>query len=160
MSAWAGLAAILACGGNGGSGGGSSSNTGTVFIGPGFTPDPAVRTGQGGGPFDSTTYGSGCVGYVGAVRDEFLHLTGDFTYLRVVARSDTDIALVIRMSDGSYRCNDDAEGLNPVIEGPFPRGMHSIYVGSMVRGVEPNYVLGVSEMRTTMPSTLVAPTTP
>jgi len=156
LASWAALAAILACGGGGG-GGGSSSNTGTMMIGPGFTPDPMTRQGEGGGPFDGTRHGDNCIGWIGAVSDERLHLTGEFNYLRVAARSDQDIALIIRMSDGTYRCNDDSEGLNPMIEGSFPRGIHQIYVGSYNREVRPNYTLGVSELRTMMPSTLPAP---
>ena len=75
----------------------------------------------------------------------------------MVARANSDISLVIRMSDGSYRCNDDSEGLNPMVEGAFPRGIHTIYVGSLQRDVRPNFTMGVSEMNTTLPSALAAP---
>jgi len=156
LASFGALAAILACGGGGG-GGGSSSNTGTMMIAPGFTPDPMTRSGEGGGPFDGTRHGEGCIGWIGAVADERLHLTGEFSYLRVVARANQDIALIIRMSDGTYRCNDDSEGLNPMIEDSFPRGIHQIYVGSLSREVRPQYSLGVSELRSTMPSSLSAP---
>lgn len=157
LSAWAVLGAILACGGGGGGGGGgSSSTTGSYFIRPGFTPDPMIRTGTGGGPFDTTTDGSGCIGMRGAI-GQTLHLTADFSYLRVVARANQDISLIIRMSDGTYRCNDDSEGLNPMVEGAFPRGIHTIYVGSMVRDARPNYTMGVSELSSTLPSSLPAP---
>ena len=157
-AAWGALAAILACGGNGsGSSGGSTSTTGTVFIGPGFTPDPAIRTGQAGGTYDGTQRGPGCIGYTSIVSDHMLHLTGDFTNLRVIARSDADIALIIAMSDGTYRCNDDAEGLNPIVQGPFPRGIHRIYVGSLQRDVRPTYTLGVTEMGNVTAAGLQAP---
>ncbi len=156
-AAWGALAAILACGGNGSGSSGSSSTTGTVFIGPGFTPDPAIRTGTGGGTFDGTARGQGCVGYTGVVSNHTLHLTGDFTNLRILARSEQDISLIIAMSDGTYRCNDDAEGLNPIIEGPFPRGIHRIYVGSYSRDLRPDYVLGVTEMGNVTAASLQAP---
>jgi len=156
-AAWGALAAILACGGNGSGSSSSSSTTGTVFIGPGFTPDPAIRTGTAGGSFDATARGPGCVGFTSIVSDHTLHLTGDFTNLRVLARSDNDISLVIAMSDGTYRCNDDAEGLNPIVQGAFPRGIHRIYVGSYDRNITPEYTLGVTELSTVTAAGLQAP---
>jgi hypothetical protein len=155
LAAWSLLAAILACGGDDDDSSGEttsassasgSNNRRTFMIRPGFTPDPMTATGEAGGSFDASRHGPNCRGFIGAVSDHTLHLTRDFNNLRVLVSSPADTTLVIRMADGSYRCNDDAEGLNPIIQGPFPRGMHRVYVGTIGRGQSANYTIGVSEL--------------
>jgi hypothetical protein len=119
-------------------------------LAPGFTPDPASGSGQSGGPVDATKYGSTahgpCTGKIDDSPDHTMVLTAPFSYLRVHAISSQDVSLVIRNPDGSFRCNDDADGLNPVIEGSWPAGTYQIYIGSVTAGTHP-YTLAVSELR-------------
>ena len=156
VAAWGVLAAILACGGgdddsgddNSDEGsGGSSANS--FMVRPGFMPDPRTATGEAGGPFDASTRDPNCRGWIGAVSDHTLHVTSPFNYLRVVVSSPQDTTLVIQLSNGEYRCNDDSEGLNPMVEGSFPSGIHRIYVGTYARNATANYTIAVSELRST-----------
>lgn len=140
--AWIGLMLWLACGGGGG---GGSTGSSTIQLAPGFSPDPHTVTGEAGGPFNANTRNSACRGFIGAVSDHTLHLTQPFNHLRVAATSPVDVTLVIQMADGSYRCNDDADGTNPVVEGPFPVGMHRVYVGTYAQGTTGSYTLTVSQ---------------
>lgn len=169
VAAWSVLAAILACG----SGDGSSSSTAendtqgannrSFRIAPGFTPDPQTGTGTAGGPFDASTRNASCRGFIGVIAQHNLNLTSAFTNLRVIVGAPEDTTLVIQLSNGEYRCNDDAEGVNPIVEGAFPAGLHRIYVGSYNRDSHPAYTIGVSELASTTAASLgggaaVAPT--
>ena len=169
VASWSVLAAILACGSGDGSSSSSSSSdqqgarNRSFMISPGFTPDPQTGTGDAGGPFDANTRNAACRGFIGAVSNHTLHLTAAFTNLRVVVAAPEDTTLVIQLSNGEYRCNDDAEGVNPIVEGAFPAGIHRIYVGSYNREAHPAYTIGVTELATTTAASLgggaaVAPT--
>ena len=156
VAAWGVLAAILACGGgddSGGgddnTGGGGSGSANSLMVRPGFTPDPRTATGEAGGPIDASTRNQACRGWIGAVSDHTLHVTSPFNYLRVVASSPQDTTLVIQLSNGTYMCNDDSEGFNPIVEGAFPAGIHRIYVGTYAQNATANYTLAVSELRST-----------
>jgi hypothetical protein len=118
-------------------------------LAPGFTPDPASGSGMSGGPVNATTHGSTahgpCVGMIDDSPDHTLVLTQSFAYLRIHAISQADTSLVIRGPSG-FLCNDDADGVNPVIEGAFPAGTYQIYVGSVTPGNH-EYTLAISELR-------------
>lgn len=148
IAAFSFLAAILACGGGDDDGDDDSTGSGsrTFMLRPGFTPDPATATGTAGGSFQASTRGSGCTGHIGAVSNHTLHLTAAFTNLRVIVNSAQDTTLVIQLANGEYRCNDDSEGFNPIVEGAFPAGIHRIYVGSYSQGQTPAYTIGITEL--------------
>lgn len=159
VAAWGVLAALLACGGgdssgddnsSGGGGGGSNS----FMVAPGFTPDPRTADGEAGGPFDASTRNAQCRGWIGAVSDHTLHVTQPFTNLRVVVASPQDTTLVIQLSNGTYMCNDDSEGLNPIVEGAFPAGIHRIYVGTYARNATAPYTIAVTELASTTAASL------
>src|SRR5690606_35132525 len=96
-----------------------------------FTPDPHTANGAAGGGTDASTLDPNCRGWVASRPDHLLVTSGDFANLRVMARSEQDTTLVIRMPDGTYRCNDDSEGgVNPLVEGAFPAGTYAIFVGT------------------------------
>jgi hypothetical protein len=160
VAAWSVLAAILACGSGDGSSSSSSSSdqqgaaNRSFRLAPGFTPDPQTGTGTAGGPFDANTRNNTCRGFIGAVSNHTLNLTSAFTNLRVIVGAPEDTTLVIQLSNGEYRCNDDAEGTNPIVEGAFPAGMHRIYVGSYNRDARPAYTIGVTELASTTAASL------
>lgn len=159
LAAWCGLALWLACGGGGNSEGSSSSSSSsqstTITVRPGFTPDPETRTGTTRAVFEANRHGPDCRGYIGAVSDFWLRVDQPMSNLRVLVNAPTgDATLVIRMADGSYRCNDDAEGLNPIIQGAFPSGTHHVYVGAVQRNASLAYTIGVTENATLTASSL------
>lgn len=69
----------------------------------------------------------------------------DFSQLRVQVSSAKDTSLVIRGPDG-IRCNDDTDGLNPVVQGRWPAGRYEVFVGSVADGFH-RYSLRVTEFR-------------
>ena len=69
-----------------------------------------------------------------------------------------DITLVVQRPDGTYLCNDDSDGLNPMVEGPFAAGAYQIFVGAYsAEAAGASYRLGISELPTTTPTSLGAP---
>ena len=69
----------------------------------------------------------------------------------VNARSD--LTLVVRRPDGSYACNDDGEGLNPiVVMQAAPAGTYQIFVGTFDDRQMSDYKLGISELNSVTPS--------
>ncbi|MFT5356474.1 MAG: hypothetical protein ACI9KE_003699 [Polyangiales bacterium] len=130
------------------------SNFGTISIAPGFTPDPHVVSGTSGGSASAADLSADCAGQISATPDHLLVAGGVFTNLRVMAHSDTDVTLVVERPDGTYLCNDDAEGDDPIVESTFAAGTYKIWVGSYNADTNGRYTLGISEMPEPMPSTL------
>lgn len=162
IAAFSFLAAILACGGGDDDDDDSTGTSSRTFmLRPGFTPDPTTATGTAGGSFQASTRNSSCAGYIGAVSNHTLHLTSAFTNLRVLVNSAQDTTLVIQLSNGEYRCNDDGAGnMNPLVEGAFPAGIHRIYVGSYSQGTTPAYTIGITENANVTPATLAGGAVP
>lgn len=133
----------------GGSAGNLASNFGTVSLSPGFVPDPHVVNGTSGGAIQASTWQAGCTGWVSQTPDHILDAQGNFDLLRVLVRSSSDTTLVIQKPDGSYLCNDDTEGRNPVIAGSFPPGAYKIWVGSYRQNQTASYRLGFSQLAST-----------
>jgi len=125
-----------------------------VRLAPGFMPDPHVVQGSAGGARDASTLDPSCAGWVGAQPNHIFEATGSFPDLRVMAHSPADTTLVIQAPDGSYLCNDDAEGLNPMIAQGFGAGFYRIYVGTYDRGGSSSYRLGFSELSSVTPASL------
>jgi len=134
---------------------GSSSNFGQLTLAPGFLPDPQVVSGTSGGSESATTLGVGCIGFVARTPDHFLQVGGaGFPSLRVMVSSDTDTTLVVRRPDGTFLCNDDSDGTNPMVEGNFPPGQYRVWIGSYAQGQNGSYRLGVSAQAGMTPSRL------
>jgi hypothetical protein len=118
--------------------GGSSS----ITLAPGFAPDPTTVAVVAGGPVSGSTMGAAdgwCAGNYPATAQITL-TTAAIPGLRVIARSDQDTTMAIRLADGRVFCNDDGAGYpNPqidasVIEGGIPAGTHQVYIGSFGTG--------------------------
>lgn len=127
----------------------------TAFLlGPSFAPDPMVRTGMAGGPNQASQRNAECRGYISALPSHRLELAAPMPYLRIAVHAGGDPTLVVALADGTYRCNDDFEGLNSLVEGAFPAGAHQIFVGTYGEGPPMAYTIGVSRGTTMTPSTL------
>ena len=87
--------------------------------------DLVLRTGSETGMDD-------CPGYVDpSAPDAVVEWAGGGT-LRLTARSAFDATLVVARPDGTWACNDDGEGLSPVIEvEQAARGRYAVWVGSL-----------------------------
>ncbi len=123
-------------------------------LAPGFTPDPQVKTGQAGGPVQAEQWNQDCRGYVTERPSHTIVLERSMPQLRVVVYADGDPTLVLRMGDGSYRCNDDFEGLHSMVEGSFPAGTHQVFVGTYGSGGSFPYAIGVSQGASLQPSAI------
>lgn len=137
--------------------GGNTANFGIVSLAPGFMPDPNVTQVRSGGSLRASEAGapSNCPGYVSANPDKILRLTGASPNLQVRvncpnarALSPTDTTLVINTANGGWRCNDDTNGANPVVnlDGATP-GQYDIWVGSYQQGQAATCALEISEIR-------------
>ncbi len=104
------------------------ATSGQARLGSTWTPDPReiqVATGT-----DVTM--EECPGFYSAAPSYNLNYDGDGP-LFVFARTsgDDDLTLAVNMPDGTWSCNDDAEGLNPGLRFDRPiAGLYGIWVGS------------------------------
>ncbi|GAB4206298.1 MAG: hypothetical protein OHK0013_22840 [Sandaracinaceae bacterium] len=114
-----------------------------VNLAPGFAPDPTTVSVVAGGPVDGSTMGAAdgwCAGSYPAAAQITLTTATAIPGLRIVARSDQDTTMAIRLADGRVFCNDDGAGYpNPqidgsVVAGGIPAGTHQVYVGSFGSG--------------------------
>lgn len=128
---------------------------GTVTIGPGFMPDPQTQTGTAGGPVAASAMSPDCRGYIAAQPNVVLNATGQFMNLRIIVSSSADTTLVVQRADGSYQCNDDSEGLNPIVQGMFGPGQHRIWVGTYSpTATGAAYTIGFTELPTVTAASL------
>lgn len=134
--------------------------TASLSLTPGFMPDPQTASGaNAGGTLRASTFDSGCnAGNIPTTPQHALTLTADFENLKIMVHSVSDTTLVIREPSGTYRCNDDTEGLMPAIEGAFAAGTYQIWVGrfSSVGNAAP-YTIGFTELTGTTASSLPLP---
>lgn len=132
---------------------------GSWTLDAGFQPDPFILTMYSGGPIDasSQSLGTGCVGNINDVPDFRITWGGQSPSLRIFFASADDTTLVIRTPNGKYACNDDFDGLNPLIVFTNPQeGNYDIWLGSYVPDTfSPGYLI-ISEQRAT-PSNILSP---
>lgn len=147
-------AAQAAAAGAGAAAAAGGSNFGTVQLNAGFVPDPHTASGTSGGSIDASTWQAGCNGFVTTQPDHLFVAATAFANLRVMAHSTGDITLVVQKPDGTYLCNDDTDGTDPLVEGAFPAGTYKVWIGSYQAGTNSPYTLGFSELSSVMPSAL------
>ena len=119
-----------------------------IALATGFLPDPHIARGQAGGPSEGRTMAPHvplCRGWVPAAPQHTITLTTPFERLRVIVNAQADTTLLIRGPDGQYRCADDNDGLNPIVEGAFAPGSYQVYVGAYSQGASTPYVIGLTE---------------
>jgi hypothetical protein len=146
--------AAAAAAGAGAAAAAGGSNFGTVQLNAGFVPDPHTASGTSGGSIDAATWQAGCNGFVTTQPDHLFVAATAFANLRVMAHSTGDITLVVQKPDGTYLCNDDTDGTDPLVEGAFPAGTYKVWIGSYQAGTNSPYTLGFSELTSVMPSAL------
>ncbi|MCB9621236.1 MAG: hypothetical protein H6724_17480 [Sandaracinus sp.] len=123
-----------------------ASNFGTVQLAAGFVPDPHTASGTSGGSIDASTWQAGCNGFVTQQPDHLFVASTAFANLRVMAHSQGDVTLVVQKPDGTYVCNDDGEGTDPIVEAAFPAGTYKVWIGSYQAGTNSPYTLGFTEL--------------
>lgn len=110
----------------------ASATSGGMRARAGFTPDPIQVSVYSGGSIDASRLGGACVGMIASAPDyEFTYTAGSFP-LSFGVVSEGDTSLVINGPDGRWYCNDDSEGLNPVLRwGRPPSGSYDVWVGAV-----------------------------
>lgn len=130
-------------------GGGSAT---PVALAPGFALTTA--TGNAGGLRDATGMGDGCLGNIPEAPQHVLNVSAALPNLTIMVNSrGADSTLVVHLPDGSYRCNDDSDGLNPVVSGPVGAGTVEVFVGSYSHdSTATSYTIGFTPDATAVPS--------
>lgn len=131
--------------------GGSASNFGSASLSRGFMPDPYTVEVTSGGSLSVTAMdlGPGCVGYATADPDFILDYASAAATLRffVEVEGDGDTALVINAPDGSWHCNDDSMGLDPMVAFDEPlTGRYDVWVASYARDDNIRGTLSITEV--------------
>ncbi|MGV8840454.1 MAG: hypothetical protein ACWA6X_09140 [Bauldia sp.] len=126
-------------GGGGGGGGGVAGGPdytlpaayGEVELTAGFTPDPMIVEMTAGGGIDAYTVDPACRGYIATAPDYQISYTSGTYPLIISVLSQSDTTLVINGPNGAWYCNDDTNGLNPVVRFDTPAtGTYDIWVGT------------------------------
>ncbi|MGV3578232.1 peptidase S1 [Brevundimonas sp.] len=110
----------------------AAATSGGMRARAGFTPDPIRVNIYSGGSIDASRLGGSCVGMIASAPDyEFTYTAGSFP-LSFRVQSQGDTSLIINGPDGRWYCNDDAQGLNPILTwGRPPSGSYDIWVGAV-----------------------------
>lgn len=120
---------------------------GTVSLNWNFRPDPQTQTVQAGGD-NHFSGSSGCPygGWFASAPDYRLHYNAGQYSLTFYVRARGDTMLLVNDPTATWYCNDDGDGLDPVIRLNNPRsGQYDIWVGTYGRTRVRNAVLHISE---------------
>ncbi len=123
----------------------ATATSGGMRARAGFTPDPIRVSIYSGGSIDASRLGGACTGMIASAPDyEFTYTAGSFP-LSFGVVSDGDTSLVINGPDGRWYCNDDAQGLNPIVSFGSPRsGSYDIWVGAVGSGASSTLLISES----------------
>lgn len=109
-------------------------------------PDPFIMTVQAGGDTDAgaANVGQGCTGAVTSNPDIVFEFAGGPLRFFFVAEGDT--TLIVHQPDGTYACNDDSVGLNPVVDiSNAAAGTYAVWIGSFdPSSLQPGYLVATS----------------
>lgn len=134
------------------------SNFGVVQLSAGFTPDPHAVSGRSGGAIQATNVGSSCRGWISATPDHIFMAQTNFSSLKIMARANEDVTLVIGDDAGNVWCDDDSGGdRNPMVQTSLNAGRYRVWVGSYQQGTTAPYQLGFSELSSVTPTNLPSP---
>ena len=104
---------------------------------------PAILNGVIDSSRDASAIGYSCRGKIGELPNHIVDLEAEST-LTFRIRSDYDTTLAI-IGPEDWWCNDDTEGLNPLIQRSFSAGSYHIFVGAIGSpDLRPAYTLTVS----------------
>ncbi|MFK7986161.1 MAG: hypothetical protein AB8I08_09020 [Sandaracinaceae bacterium] len=158
--------AVSACGGSqlevvdGVSGqlviGSTNANFGVHDLTTGFLPDPATYDVVSGGNLDAAqAAGSGCNGWVTQQPDVVVRFEDMHGFLRFAFRANNpgeDATIIVNDGAGNWHCNDDAVGLNPMVDlADAPPGHYDIWIGSYASGENVQGQLLVTELQNVTP---------
>ena len=120
---------------------------GTHSLETNFDPDPARFRVVAGGSEASRQLGNCDAGFIANTPDIRLNFEAGELPLRFFVDARADTTLAINLPDGSWVCNDDTVGLNPVIDLARPQsGQYDIFVGTADDGESPRVSLQVTEL--------------
>jgi SAM-dependent methyltransferase len=131
-----------------------NSNFGTVKLSGGFSPDPHKAKGASGGNNLASALQADCTGWLATTPDHILELSTPFEYLRIFTQSAGDTALVIKMPNGKFRCNDNTHGHNPLLEGSWPIGVYQIWVASDKKDDMHEYEIKFTTNKSAIPTSI------
>ncbi|MEL6384275.1 MAG: hypothetical protein AAFQ89_17825 [Cyanobacteria bacterium J06626_18] len=122
-----------------------------VTLTTGFTPDPTVLEGRGGGDQPAKDVvniqhtGTGaCLGFITLTPHEEITLKDNFSNLEMLVESEIDTTLIVSGPGGVW-CNDDSQGQNPAISGEWLPGLYQVWIGAYSRREAPSYRLYISD---------------
>jgi len=121
---------------------------GTIELASGFTPDPHSVAISAGGPYNAYQIPE-CVGFIATAPDYRVNFTAGDAGLPLIfsVQSEADTTLVINDASGNWVCNDDTDGLNPVVRFDTPTsGQYDVWVGTFSEGATQPSTLNVSEL--------------
>lgn len=109
---------------------------GQTTLSAGFAPDPYTVQITAGGNIDaSASLGGECRGMIANAPDYRLNYNAGSLPLYIGAQSGADTTIVINAPDGSWYCNDDSNGLNPMVSWGSPMsGQYDIWIGTYGSG--------------------------
>ncbi|MBC7812457.1 MAG: hypothetical protein H7175_14980 [Burkholderiales bacterium] len=139
--------------------GATDTNFGSVTIATGFLPDPYIVTLISGGPMDVSTLnlGADCRGYATSQPDFRINWTGPTNNLRFFFVGAGDATMIVNDAAGNWLCNDDGDGLNPVVNVPnAATGQYDVWIGSFSQSDLVGGYLIVTELNS-MPSAILSP---
>lgn len=103
-----------------------------ISLSAGFLPDPVEVGVYSGGPEDASDLGGSCVGAIASSADVVVNFNSAGGTLSFSFVSDGDTSLVINGPDGRYYCNDDTNGLDPVLTWRnAPSGQYDVWIGAV-----------------------------
>lgn len=123
-------------------------NYGVIELTSGFQPDPHSVAVQAGGSYNAYQIPE-CVGWISSAPDYRVTFTAGDAGLPLIfsVQSDADTTLVINDASGNWVCNDDTDGLNPVVRFDAPTtGQYDVWVGTFSEGETQASTLNVSEL--------------
>ena len=121
---------------------------GTINLSAGFSPDPRVIAVTAGGRLSAQSIDPSCRGSVANAPDVRLNYeAGNSLPLIISVDSSADTTLAVNGPDGSWYCDDDTNGANPVVRFNSPQsGRYDIYVGHYQEGSRIPARLHISEV--------------
>ena len=126
---------------------GCAAHAQSVALQAGFMPDPYTSTLSAGGGVHFDAMG-GCPGggWVADPPSFDLQYTAGQYPLSIYVRSQGDTLLYIRGPGSEEYCNDDSDGLDPVVRLGTPNsGRYTIWVGTYSQSPVPSATLYISE---------------
>jgi hypothetical protein len=110
----------------------SASAQQRVSLSAGFLPDPHRVGVVSGGSNDASDLGGSCVGAISGNPDVVVNFDSSGGTLSFSVVSDSDTSLVINGPDGRNYCDDDTNGLNPVLTwSTAPSGQYDVWIGAV-----------------------------